>query len=64
MHAMSRTMTGTLDPSGASAATQRLAEERPAMRRLRETDLTPDAETETGEPEEATIIEINSDADE
>ena len=42
---------------------RRLAEERRTMRRLRETEMAPDAETETGEPDEATIIEINSDSD-
>lgn len=41
-----------------------LAEKRRTMRRLREIEMTPDAETETGEPDEATtIIEINSDSD-
>jgi hypothetical protein len=33
------------------------------MRRLRESEMAPEAVDETGEPEEATIIEINSDSD-
>jgi hypothetical protein len=42
---------------------QRLAEGNHTMRRLLETEMDPTPVDETGEPDEATIIEINSDSD-